>query len=71
MRAIENSASPVRLVEAARVRFIRPVQPPAELVTVVRVDPESPLKVRAEIQDANRQKVATAAFVFEWAEESE
>ncbi|MCB9767871.1 MAG: hypothetical protein H6752_06710 [Candidatus Omnitrophica bacterium] len=70
MRAIENSASPVRLVEAARVRFIRPVQPPAELVTVVRVDPESPLKVRAEIQDANQQKVATAAFVFEWSEGS-
>ncbi|MCA9437675.1 MAG: hypothetical protein KC978_17960, partial [Candidatus Omnitrophica bacterium] len=70
MRALEFADRPVRLKETSRVRFIRPVQPPSELITVVRVDSESPLKVRAEIQDANQQKVATAAFVFEWSEGS-
>jgi 3-hydroxyacyl-[acyl-carrier-protein] dehydratase len=67
--AVEKGGHPVRLVEASRLRLIRPCMPPAEVKVLVRVDPKQDLAARCEVVGADGKKFATVRVQFERVEE--
>jgi len=63
-KALSQIGRSARLAAISRVRFIQPVTPPAELVTVVSLSEKDPFQVKAELLNANDEKAATATFRF-------
>jgi len=70
-RAVRETMGTVRLSRATRIRLIRPVIPPTDLVACVSVNPKNPFRVQGELLDSDEEIVATACFDFEVVGESE
>ncbi len=63
--ALQESGVRVRLTETSKVRFLKPVIPPSDLQATLIFKPEDSLTVKGELWNVDREKVATASFLFE------
>jgi len=62
---LERSGGKVRLLEATRLRLIRPCIPPIEIRVLVRMDPKDAFAARCEAAGKGGEKYASARLLFE------